>query len=178
VCALEEGKIMTHFKHAVTAFVAAASAAGATVVGAQGHEPVKGSTVTLTSCVEKAQNGDGDKFVLTHLADVPALAATHGRVVYWIDQTDRLKPHVGHQIRLQGTVTDVDKAEMDVKLGPDGKGGAVVEIEGHGTEVKTTPSSAGVSTAGQTKRERDIPTTVVKLKIEKLEMVAASCQLK
>ena len=167
---------MTHFKHTVTAFVAAALAA--TVVGAQEHGPTKGSTVMLTSCVEKAQDGDGDKFVLTHVADVPAQGATHGRVVYWIDRTDQIKPHVGHQIRLQGTVTDIDKAEMEVKLGPDGKGGAFVEIEGHGTQVKTTPSSAGVSAAGQTIRERDIPTTVVKLKIDKLEMVADSCKLK
>jgi hypothetical protein len=169
---------MTHFKHAVTAFIAALSVAGATVAGAQGHGPMKGSTVMLTSCVEQAQNGGGDKFVLTHVADVPTQSAPHGRVVYWIDQTDQLKPHVGHQIRLQGTVTDVGKAEMEVKLGPDGKGGAIVEIEGHGTQVKTTPSSAGVSTAGQTKRERDIPTTVVKLKLDKLEMVADSCKLK
>jgi hypothetical protein len=178
VCALEEGQIMTHFKHSVTACVAAAFVTGATVLVAQGHGPIKGSTVTLTSCVEKAQNGEGDKFVLTHVADVPAQPATHGRVVYWIDQTDRLKSHVGHQIRLQGTVTDVDKAEMEVKLGADGKGGAVVEIEGHGTQVNTTPSRAGVSTASQTKREVDIPTTVVKLKIDKLEMVAESCKLK
>lgn len=169
---------MTHFKYGVATLVALLLSLGATFAAAQKHsEPTVGSTVTLTSCVEKSPT-NGDKFVLTHVADVPSHPATKGgRVVYWIDKVDRLKPHVGHQVRLMGKITDVDKEEMEVKLGDAPDGGAIVEIEGPGKQVKATAAQAGVSTSGQTSKERDIPTTLVKLKLDKVEMVAANCPL-
>jgi hypothetical protein len=171
---------MTHIRHTVAAIVAAGLICGATVAAAQGtpaHGPERGSAVTLTSCVAKAQNDDGEKFILTHLADVPSYPEIHGRVVYWVEEVAKIRPHVGHQIRLTGTITDVDKAEMEVKLGADDKGGAIVEIEGHGTEVKTSPKNADVSTRNQTEREREIPTTVVKLRVDRVDMIAATCKL-
>jgi hypothetical protein len=171
---------MTHIKHTVAALVAAGLICGATAAaqGTQTPGPARGSAITLTSCVEKAQNDDGDKFVLTHLADVPAYPEIHGRVVYWVDEVGKIRPHVGRQIRLTGTITDVDQAEMEVKLGAGENGGAVVEIEGHGTQVKTSPRSADVSTRNQKEKERDIPTTVVKLRIDRVDVVAETCKLR
>jgi hypothetical protein len=165
VYAPEEGNVMTHLKHSLAAIAAIGLIASASV--AAQHEPVKGSTVMLTSCVERAQGGDGDKFVLTHVADVPTQPATHGKIVYWIEKVDKIKPHVGHQIKITGKITDVDKNEIEKK-----QGGAVVEIEAHGTEVKTSPDKAGVAHSN-----RDMPTTVVTLSIDKLEMVANKCLL-
>ncbi|HYU80618.1 MAG TPA: hypothetical protein VEK56_16625 [Vicinamibacterales bacterium] len=169
---------MTHIKHGVSAPIVIGFILSAALAGAQGrHEPTVGSSVTLAACVENAQ--EGDKFVLTHVADMPNHPPTKGgRVVYWIDKVDQLRPHVGHQIRLMGKITDTKKDEIEVKLGEDGKGGAVVEIEGPHGEVKATPKQANVSTAGQVVKEKEIPTTVVKLQIEKVEMVAAACNLK
>jgi hypothetical protein len=176
-----QGKdIMTHIRLTIAAFVAAGLICGTTVAADQATRapgPTRGSAVTLTSCVEKAQNDEGDKFVLTHLADVPDYPETHGRVVYWVDDVTKIRPHVGRQIRLIGTITDIDKAEMEVKLGAGEQGGAVVEIEGHGTQVKTSPRNADISTRDQKVRERDIATTVVKLRVDRVDMVAATCKL-
>ena len=171
---------MTNFKHALTLAAASLVIASAVASAQTSQHPsaaTKGSTVTLMSCVEKAQNGNGDKLVLTHVADVPAHPAPHGRVVYWIEKVDQLKPHIGHQVRLTGKVTDVEDSEIDVKLNDRSPGGAVAEIEGHGTEVKTMPDQARVSTQGQTEKKREIPTTVVTLALDKVEMVAATCKL-
>ena len=164
---------MTYIKHAVAAFAAAGLIIGSAAVSAQ-SEPTKGSSVMLTSCVEKGQKAD--TFVLTHVADVPAHPATHGgRVVYWLDRetAKKLKPHVGHQIRVSGTVTDVDKREMEMKATDDGM---LVEIEGPGRDVRTTPNKASVSPAAAM-AGRDMRTTLVKLKVDKLDMVAANCPL-
>jgi hypothetical protein len=165
---------MTHFKHGVTLLAAAALLVGIGDAAAQHKQAAKGSTVTLVSCVEKAQNGNGDKLVLTHVADVPAQPATHGRVVYWIEDVSKLKPHIGHQVRITGKVAGVEKSEIEIR---NQATGAVAEIEGHGTEVKTTPDKARVSNPGQTPKEQDIPTTVVTLALEKVEIVADRCKL-
>lgn len=165
---------MTDFKYALGILLAAglliSSPAG--VAGQDRSEPSVGSTVTLSSCVARGQKDD--TFVLTDVADVPVHPATKGgRVVYWIDKVDWLKPHVGHQIRLTGTITDVDKKEMEVKT--DGKGGAWVEIEGAGAQVKTTTQRAAVAPANPGVREMDIPTTLVRLKVAGVTMVADRC---
>ena len=157
---------MTQLKHLFAAAAVLMASAGLAI--AQPHqEPMKGSTVTLTSCVERAQNSSDDKFVLTHVADVPTQPAPHGRVVYWIEKVDKIKPHVGHQVRLTGKITGVDKNEIETT-----KGGAVVEIEAHGTNVKTSPEKAGVASTG-----RDVPTTVLTLALDKVEMVSDKCLL-
>lgn len=158
---------MTQLKSSsVVAAAVLIASAGLAMAQQSHHEPTKGSTVTLTSCVERAQNGD-DKFVLTHVADVPTQPAPHGRVVYWIEKVDQIKPHVGHQVRLTGKITDVGKNEIETK-----KGGTVVEIEGHGKEVKTSADKAGVASTGH-----DVPTTVLTLALDKVEMVADKCLL-
>ena len=165
---------MIKAKYGVAVTVAAGFLFGASLAVAQ-HEPTKGSSVTLTSCVEKAQK---DKtYVLTHVADVPAHPATHGgRIVYWLDKdtADKLGKHVGHQIRVVGTVSDVEKSEMEVKVND---GGMIVEIEGPGRDVRTTPENAGVTRAGRQNDKNDVKTTLVKLKVDRLDMVADKCLL-
>jgi hypothetical protein len=156
---------MIYWKHSVAAVAAAGLIAGAGLAAAQNH-PMKGSTVTLTSCVERAQKGD--KFILTHVADVPTQHAPHGKVVYWIEKVDKIKNHVGHQIRLTGRITDVDKAEIESK-----NGGAVLQIEGHNTEVTTSPAKAGLPAT-----PHDVPTTLLTLSVDQVDMVAEKCLLK
>jgi hypothetical protein len=164
---------MTYIKQAVAAFAAAGLIIGSGAAAAQ-PEPTKGSSVTLTSCVEKGQRAD--TFVLTHVADVPSHPATHGgRVVYWLDRdtAKKLKPHVGHQIRVLGVVSDVDKREMEMTATD---AGMLVEIEGPGRDVRTTPNKADVP-AATAMANRDLPTTLVKLKVNQIDMVAANCPL-
>jgi hypothetical protein len=135
-----------------------------------------GTKVTLTACVERGQGPD--TFILTKAADVPVHPATHGRVVYWLDDIKALRNHVGHQVRVTGTITDVEQEEMEVKLGSDNRGGWSVEIEGPGRDVRTTPQNAGVETPAAKVAPRDIKTTLVKMKVDEVAMAAATCQLK
>jgi hypothetical protein len=165
---------MTHIRYALAGIFAAGLITTATpgIAGQDRSEPSVGSTVALSSCVAKGQKDD--TFVLTDVADVPVHPATKGgKVVYWIDKVEWLKPHVGHQIRLTGTITDVDKQEIEVKT--DGKGGAWVEIEGAGKQVKTTTREAGLGPANPNVREMDIPTTLVRLKVAGVTMVSERC---
>jgi hypothetical protein len=136
------------------------------------HQRTKGQSVTLMSCVEKGLKPD--TFILTHTADVPVHPTTMGRVVYWLDSVKPLRSHVGHQVRIMGTVSDVKQAEMEVKLGEDAEGGWTVEIEGPGRDVRTTPERAGVPTA-RSNQKTDIKTTLVKLKVTDITMVADRC---
>jgi hypothetical protein len=166
---------MTHMQHIVAALVifALANAPAVAQDRQAGHHSV-GQNVTLTSCVEKAQGAD--TFILSDTADVPVHPATHGRVVYWLDSVKPLREHVGHQVRIQGSIAEVTQEEMEVKLGDDGKGGWMVEIEGPGKDVKTTPPKAGVETADRKDQEDDIKTTLVKVKVADVTMVAPTCQ--
>ena len=133
-----------------------------------------GNAVTLTSCVEKGQRDN--TFVLTKTADVPAHPATFGRVVYWLDSVKDLPPHVGHSVRVQGTVTEVKQGEMEVKSGADTAGGGwYVEIEGPGKDIHTSPDKAGVTTAGRDPGKNDVKTTLVKLKVSEVTMTAPTC---
>lgn len=137
-------------------------------------ERAVGSKLTINTCVEKGQKDDS--FVMTHLVATPAHAPSHGRVIYWLDSVKPLRSHVGHQVQIMGTITDVDQEELEVKLGEDGKGGWTVEVEGPaGRPVVATPAQLGVSTAGRESGHDDIKTTVVKVKIDSLTMVAATC---
>lgn len=168
---------MTHWQNTVAALAMAAAAAA--TAGAQEKHAAQhqvGQTVTLTSCVEQAQ--DRDTFILTHTADVPVHPATHGRVVYWLDSVKPLREHVGHHVRIQGSIAEVKQEEMEVKLGDDGQGGWRVEIEGPGPDVTTTPEKAGVETAGRKDQADDIKTTLVKLKVADVTMVAPNCPSK
>jgi uncharacterized membrane protein len=136
-------------------------------------ERAVGSKMTLNTCVEKGQKKDS--FIMTHAVAVPAHAESHGRVIYWLDSVKQLRAHVGHQVHINGTITDVDSEEMEVKLGEDGKGGWTVELEGPGKDVIATAAQAQVSTAGRTSGKADIKTTVVKVKIDSLTMVGSTC---
>jgi hypothetical protein len=171
--------VMTQIVKATGFALLAAAFATTAIVGAQDHKDHQmtvGQGVTLTSCVEKAQKADS--FILTNVADVPVHPATMGKVVYWLNDVKPLRPHVGHQIRVMGTITEVKQSEMEIKAGDDGQGGLHVEIEGPGRDVRTTAAKAGVSSAGQTPGKNDIKTTLVKLKVSDVTMVAPSCPSK
>ena len=162
---------MQLMKNALAALAVAGLATGGTVVTAQDRdEPTKGSTVTLTSCVEKGKKDN--TFILTHVADMPAHPQIKGaRVVYWLDQdtAKKLAPHAGHQIRVVGKITDVDQREIETKVTDEG---VIAEIEGPGRNVQTSAAKAGVPAS-----PTDVKTTLVKLKADKIEMVSDRCNL-
>lgn len=168
---------MTHIRKGAAAAIAAGLVAMTTMAVTAQEQPAPthtvGKAVTLTACVTKGEKPD--TFVLTHTADVPVHPATMGRVAYWLDSVKQLREHVGHQVRVQGTITDVTQSEMEVKLGDDEKGGWTVEIEGPGRDVQTSAKTAGVPGAGRADEEGDLKLTLVKLKVTDVAMAAPTC---
>ena len=171
---------MTRIQNTAALCVVAGMALSASSAFAQDKkddERAVGSKVTLNTCVEKGEKADS--FVMTHVMATPAHAQSHGRVIYWLNSVKPLRSHVGHQVQVMGTITDVDQEELEVKLGEDGKGGWAVEVEGPaGRPVIATPAQLGVSTAGRQSGQNDIKTTVVKVKIDSLSMVSATCSVR
>jgi hypothetical protein len=132
-----------------------------------------GQDVMLTSCVEKGMKDN--TFILTNVADVPVHPATLGRVVYWLDKKDDLKKHIGHQIRVVAKVADVKQSEMEIKAGDSEDGGWYVEIEGPGKDVRAPAGKVAEPTAGRKDEARDVKTTLVRLKVNEVLMVASGC---
>jgi hypothetical protein len=167
---------MTRIQQTLALCVAAGIAFSGSSAFAQNKpddERAVGSKLTIDTCVQKG--GKDDSFVMTRLIATPAHASSHGRVIYSFNSVKPLRSHVGHQVRIMGTITDVDSNEMEVKLGDDGTGGWSVEVEGAGRDVVGTPAQLGVATAGRESGNDDIKITLVKVKIDSLAMVAATC---
>lgn len=156
---------------AVAALMTAGLITGVTsTASAQTADAKVGSSVTITSCVVPGQTDN--TYVLTDLSATPAVPATYGKVIYWLGKPSLLRGHAGHQITFTGVITDVDRREIEVKLD---QPGGVIEIEGPGNQVKVAPEYAGLSIAGQTLPERAVPTTLVKLKVDRVQMTSDNC---
>ncbi len=156
-----------------TGLTLALVAAGGVPTAAQDRDDkrfAKGSTVTLQGCVVAAEKKD--TFVMNNVREWP-IAATdigkHGKRMYWIEKTDKLKGHVGHTIQVTGKITDVAKSEMEFK-----DGGFKVEIEGPGRDVVTAATNAGVNPMNRPNRD-DIPITLLKLQLDNVNMVSSNC---
>jgi hypothetical protein len=153
--------------------VAAACVLTALPTRAQDHSAhqtklVKGSSIAIEGCVTAGQKSD--TFVLGTVKEIPGQPIETGkRRVYWVARK-HLRGHVGHVVQLTGRVDNVSTHELEVKSNDDG---VVVEIEGDGRQVKTTPATLPVPTTGQ--KEVDIPTTVIKLNVDKVTVVKNSC---
>src|SRR5687768_17669757 len=116
---------------------------------------MKGAAVAIEGCVTAGQKSD--TYVLGTVKEIPGAPVETGmRRFYWLDSTKGLKGHVGHVVRIDGRIDKIEKQELEVKLGANDDGSAVVEIEGPGKQVKTSPATVGVSTSGQTAKEVDI----------------------
>ena len=157
--------------------------AGVSPVAAQGNmdgkKYDKGATVTLQGCVTAAEKKD--TYVLTGVKEWPAGNSEMGKYgprMYWIDKSAKdLKGHLGHTVQLTGKITDVEKSEMEIKTGESGAG-IVVEIEGPGKDVKTSPANANVDMskrAGIKSGEKDVKITLLKLHIDELKMMSSTC---
>lgn len=152
------------------ALVTAAGVSTSAVQGQGQKKFDKGSTVTLQGCVVEAEKKD--TFVMNNVREWPAAATdmgTHGKRMYWIEKTDKLKGHVGHTIQVTGKITDVSKSEMEFK-----DGGFKVEIEGPGRDVVTPAANAGVSRENRPNMD-DVPITLLRLHVDDVKMVSSNC---
>jgi len=166
-------------KTAIVLVFAITAAAGMSSAAAQsqadGKKYEKGSTVTLQGCVVAAEKKD--TYVLTHVREWPIANSDMGKFgkrYYWIEKTDKMKAHAGHTIQLTGKITDVEKSEIEFKAGESGNG-INVEIEGPGRDVVTPAANATVATPPAGHAGKEMPITLLKLKIDDVKMTAANC---
>ena len=159
--------------------VALGFSAGTSAVSAQsqadGKKYDKGSTVTLQGCVVAAEKKD--TYVLTHVREWPIANSDMGKFgkrYYWIEKTDKMKAHAGHTIQLTGKITSVEKSEIEFKAGESGNG-INVEIEGPGTDVVTPAPNAAVPTPPAGHAGKEMPITLLKLKIDDIKMTSSTC---
>lgn len=147
--------------------VALMSSAAVNAAAQDPWEVRRGTMVNITTCVVPAM--EKDTFVLANIADSPAHPPIVGKVVYWVNEIDALRPYVGKRVQFDAMIKDVDRGEMESKAS------GVVEIEGSGKDVKAPPSLVGVSSAREPE-ERDIKTTVVELnKLTNFRVVGEGC---
>lgn len=153
--------------------------AGMTAVAEQDHADKKkydkGSPVTLQGCVVAAEKKD--TFVLTNVREWPVANSDMGKFgkrYYWIDKGSKdMKDHLGHTIQIVGKITDVDKSEIEFKSGENGIG-TNVEIEGPGKDVVTPAANANVN-PGARPDMKDMPITLLKVKVEDIKMTSPTC---
>jgi hypothetical protein len=170
---------MKTFRIAAGLALVAGVTAGVTLGAAQenldGKKYDKGATITLQGCVIAGEKKD--TYVLGKVQEWPLAKSEmgkHGPRMYWIDKKgEDMKAHLGHTIQLVGKITDVEKSEMEIKTGENGVG-QVIEIEGPGKDVVTSPGNAGVNMASRPNKN-DIPITLLRVKVEELKMVSSSC---
>jgi hypothetical protein len=142
---------------------------------ADGKKYEKGATVTLQGCVVAAEKKD--TYVLTNVREWPIANSDMGKFgkrYYWIEKTDKMKGHAGHTIQLTGKITSVEKSEIEFKAGEAGNG-INVEIEGPGRDVVTPATNAAVPAPPAGHAGKEMPITLLKLKIDDVKMTAANC---
>jgi hypothetical protein len=164
-------------KTAIALAVALGLSGGMSAVTAYGQADARkyepGASVTLQGCVTAA--AAKDTWVLTNVKEWPVATTDMGKFgkrYYWLDKLGKdLRAHGGHTIQVSGKISEVKKSEIDVKTGEDPLG-MTVEIEGPGRDVTTTAANAqvGAITGG-----KDIPITLLKVKVDDIKMVAANC---
>ena len=166
-------------KTAIALAFAISLAAGTSTVADQaqpdGKKYEKGATVTLQGCVVAAEKKD--TYVLTHVREWPIASSDMGKFgkrYYWIEKTDKMKGHAGHTIQMTGKITDVEKSEIEFKAGESGNG-INVEIEGPGRDVVTPAANAAVPTPPAGHAGKEMPITLLKLKIDDVKMTASTC---
>lgn len=163
----------------------AASAAGALLLGfgpalAQDHAAhhqegklMKGASIAIEGCVTAGENDD--TFVLGAVREIPGRPVETGlRRVYWLDDVDELEGKVGQVVRIDGRIDGIEEGKMEVKSGKADDGGTIVELEGPGRDIDTTPATVG--TAGAAARTADAPKTsltLIRLDVDKVTVVRA-----
>lgn len=145
-------------------------------------ESLEGQEIAIRGCVRAGI--ERDTFVLNRITEVQgqgrvlALRQQLVRpVIYWLDDVKGLRGRVGRMVEVSGEIDDVNESEVDFQEGPDRLGGLIVELEGPGRDVRTTPDVVRevVGTAGGASRP-DVQTIVLKIDVRSVRVVDGTCR--
>lgn len=131
---------------------------------------IKGASVAIEGCVTQGENDD--TFVLGSVMEIPGRPVETGkRRVYWLDSVSQLRGQAGQVVRVEGRIDGIEEGKLDVKPGKADDGGTLVELEGPGRDIDTTPAVVGTAGAGASGPK---PTfTVIRLDVDKVTRVRA-----
>lgn len=133
---------------------------------------MKGSSVAIEGCVTAGENDD--TYVLAAVREIPGQPVTTAlRRVYWLDDVDGLRGKVGQVVRIDGRIDGIEEGKVDVKPGKAEDGGTIVELEGPGRDVDTTPATVSVGTAGAAAEAPKTLLTLIRLDVDKVTALRA-----
>jgi hypothetical protein len=167
------------------ALVMAAMPLGAQSPAASPKPPTElnGGKITLHGCVRPGI--DKNTVLMTDVIEVTDAghsampAEAHGRkILFWLDRDEPLKAHVGHMVEVTGRSSGLEKSEIELKAGRQKDGGLVAEFEGPGRDVKAPNDIVGsaIGTAGRVAAgQNDVPTFLLKVKVDSVRAVNATC---
>ena len=167
---------MTKTFHLAFGAAACALALAATPAMADDHD------ITLSGCLVQANDGDG--YLVTNAPAEPAMVGTSGRdvapnafgsdgrfasVLYWLDDDNDLKPHVGHRVEVQGELKG-DVKEGELKVDHKDKW-TELEIKADGKTLHANVPHTSVVTS----KDAKAPIMVRRVDVEKVKMLGATC---
>jgi len=140
--------------------------------------------IKLTGCVVRGESGG---FLLVNAAGDPAwqrssdarvapgtVGTTGGfsEVFYWLKNDNDLKPHVGHQVEVEGEIKG-DLKDGEIKADRKDKW-TELEIKSGGDELKARVPHSSVVAAG--KDDHKMPILVRRVDVKHVRMIGANCQ--
>jgi hypothetical protein len=143
--------------------------------------------VKLSGCLVRG-DGDGAGYLLINSPVEPSLSSTasasvaapdaigttgaFANIFYWIDGDRSLKDHIGHRVEVEGYVKgDVKAGELKVDRKKDW---TELEIKADGRTMKAQVPNTSIVAPVKDEKKGDV--LVRKVDVEKVRMVAASCQ--
>ena len=134
---------------------------------------MKGASIAIEGCVTAGENDD--TFVLAAVREIPGRPVETGlRRLYWLDDVDELEGKVGQVVRVEGRVDGIEEGKMEIKPGKADDGGTIVELEGPGRDVDTTPATMSVGTSGAPAANAPKTSlTLIRLDVDKVTVVRA-----
>ena len=137
--------------------------------------------VVLHGCVMPGANRDS--YVMTRVKEiggVPLPEVAHGRrVLFWLNNDDDVKRHMGRMVEVRGEFTKVEESEIELKAGRQKDGGLLVEFEGPGKDVVVPNATVGaaIGTAGRTEPEKDdVPTYLAHVAVKRVRVISGDCK--
>jgi len=143
--------------------------------------------ITLKGCLARGE-GDGSGYLLTNMPAEPALQRSDNRsvqpssvgtsgnfeaVFYWLDGDNDLDKHIGHQVEVRGELKG-DLKDGEITL--DRKDSwTELTVKSDGRSMKANVPNASLYPAPGEDKERKARVLVRKVDVEKVTMLAASC---
>jgi hypothetical protein len=164
------------------------------VAGAMPIQAAAGSKVALddkdiklTGCLVKGE-GDGSGYLLTNTPNdpgwqtadtkvAPSSVGTTGSfatVFYWLDGDGDLKRHVGHRVEIEGKLKG-DLKDGEIKMDRKDKW-TELTVKSDGRSMKANVPNASIFPASNADKDRKVNALVRKVDVEKVHMLAASCE--